>query len=306
MPGIGDQQFQNEFEILKRLKHRNIVRLVGFCEETEEIVEPYKGKLVRCEIMHRALCLEYVPSGSLGKHLSGECLGNSWIVRYKIIKGICEGLKYLHQEAEVPILHFDLKPDNILLDVNMEPKIADFGLSRLIGEENTIKTLSPLGIIGYLPPEFINNQIISKEFDIFSLGVIITKIITGNTGYSSSVDMEAPEFIEHVHNNWSKSLHEMPSYAELEADCKQVKGCIEIAVSCMDKDRRKRPPTNDIVRRLDEIEHEEADPESLIGKFHSVESIFHFKSNIPDRALLQHMDEPVLQQKPILFTQAAS
>ena len=76
---------------------------------------------------------------------AGEYLGNNWPIRYKIIKGICNGLKYLREGLEVPIFHFDLKPDNILLDDKMVQKIADFGLSRLIGEGNIIKTMSPLG-----------------------------------------------------------------------------------------------------------------------------------------------------------------
>lgn len=79
--------------------------------------------------------------------LAEEYTGTNWSIRYKIIKGICEGLKYLHEGLEVPILHLDLKPDNILLDQGMVPKIADFGLSRLFGEENTIRTMSPLGTL---------------------------------------------------------------------------------------------------------------------------------------------------------------
>ena len=77
--------------------------------------------------------------------IAGDNLGNNWPIRYKIIKGICEGLKYLQEGLEFPVFHLDLKPDNILLDEKMMPKISDFGLSRLIGEGNTINTLSRLG-----------------------------------------------------------------------------------------------------------------------------------------------------------------
>jgi coatomer subunit beta' len=74
-----------------------------------------------------------------------EKTGFTWQTRYRIIKGICEGLKYLREGLDYPIMHFDLKPDNILLDENMTPKIADFGLSRLLGEENTKKTMTSVG-----------------------------------------------------------------------------------------------------------------------------------------------------------------
>ena len=77
--------------------------------------------------------------------IAGDNLGNNWTIRYKIIMGICEGLKYLQEGLEFPVFHLDLKADNILLDEKMMPKISDFGLSRLIGEGNTINTLSRLG-----------------------------------------------------------------------------------------------------------------------------------------------------------------
>jgi len=77
--------------------------------------------------------------------LAGENLGKSWFLRYRIIKRIYEGLKYLQEGLEFPIFHLDLKPDNILLNQEMVPKISDFGLSRLIGEENSKRTLTPLG-----------------------------------------------------------------------------------------------------------------------------------------------------------------
>ncbi|XP_066336903.1 uncharacterized protein [Miscanthus floridulus] len=253
MANINDKQFENEFEILKRLKHPNIVRLVGFCDEAEEEVREYKGKLIVCQRIHRALCLEYLRNGSLGKLLSGTNLGKDWPTRYRIINGICEGLEYLQEGLEFPVFHLDLKPDNILLNQEMVPKISDFGLSRLIGEENSKRTLTPLGTIGYLPPEFINYQVISKEYDIYSLGVIITKIIvTEITDYSDVADMGAEEFVEHVHEKWKKCLQEIPNYASLEVDCKQVKRCIEIARRCMENDRHKRPIIKDIVSQLDE------------------------------------------------------
>uniref|UniRef100_A0A453T3F3 non-specific serine/threonine protein kinase n=2 Tax=Aegilops tauschii subsp. strangulata TaxID=200361 RepID=A0A453T3F3_AEGTS len=117
MPGIDDEQFQNEFNNLTRLRHQNIVRLVGYCHNIQEIQVEYKD----------------------------ECDRYDWQTGYGIIKGICQGLKYLHNELKPPIYHLDLKPANVLLDENMVPRIADFGMSRLFRDEKTRATNSSLG-----------------------------------------------------------------------------------------------------------------------------------------------------------------
>ena len=155
-----DKQYENEARHLMRLKHPNIVQLVGYCSETEKKLVLHDGIYVCADKFHRLLCLEYLPKGDRG-HLSGttihcsfsffrvrtlnalftnadECSGLDWSTRYKIIEGICYGLHYLHEEwQDTPIIHMDLKPANIMLDGNMVPKIADFGLSRLFGEDQT-------------------------------------------------------------------------------------------------------------------------------------------------------------------------
>ncbi|XP_047044326.1 cysteine-rich receptor-like protein kinase 40 [Lolium rigidum] len=136
------KDFRKELENLRNFKHQNLVDLVGFCNESEQEVVEYDGKQVIAEKLHMALCLEFVPNGSLTKHISAECAGLNWPTRYKIIKGICDGLKHLRQGPEFLLWHLDLKPDNILLDNDMIPKIADFGLSRLLHDENTRKTIN--------------------------------------------------------------------------------------------------------------------------------------------------------------------
>ena len=175
-------------------------------------------------------------------------------MRYTIIKGICNGLKYLHEELKPPIFHLDLKPSNILLDKNMIPKIADFGLSRFFNEEKSHITNSPIGTFGYLPPEFINQNIISNKLDIFSLGVVIIKIVAGPTGYSRSAEMTSEQFAEIVHGNWRSRLQAAAAGDLLELYSEQVKSCIKIALSCVEADRRRRPTIGDIVNMLTDTE----------------------------------------------------
>ncbi|XP_037488350.1 cysteine-rich receptor-like protein kinase 19 [Triticum dicoccoides] len=142
-PGL-DEQFEKEYLNHASLQHKNIVRLVGYSHETHCVYQPYNGKMVFAEMRKRALCFEYMTNGSLDKFLSDESSGHDWCTRYAIIKGICEGMQYLHEELGSPLYHLDLKPSNVLLDENMVPKIADFGLSRL-GGEHTQMTKNAMG-----------------------------------------------------------------------------------------------------------------------------------------------------------------
>ncbi|CAL5017354.1 unnamed protein product [Urochloa decumbens] len=110
-------QFRNEFNNLMKVKHDNIVKFLGYCYEIERTEIEFHGRTVLAEETHRALCFEYLHNGSLQKHLYNESCGLDWNMRYKIIKGTCEGLRYIHEEKS--LLHLDLKPDNILLDKDM-------------------------------------------------------------------------------------------------------------------------------------------------------------------------------------------
>ncbi|KAF8730984.1 hypothetical protein HU200_016863 [Digitaria exilis] len=251
MPGLDEEQFLNEFKNLSRLQHPNIVRLVGYSHEIQKTIVNHKGRWIFGERIRMALCFEYMHSGSLDEHLSDEYNGLDWDVRYTLIKGICKGLKYLHEELRPPIYHLDLKPANILLDENMLPKIADFGLSRFFADKCTQITKSSIGTLGYLPPEYIERQIISDKFDIFSLGVVIIKIVTRPKGYFRSAEMAPQEFVELTHNNWRKRL-QATSLHLLELYSKQVKKCVEIALSSIVADRHKRPSIGDIVKELDD------------------------------------------------------
>jgi len=162
------------------------------------------------------------------------------------------GLYCLHEGREgAPILHLDLKPSNILLDKNMTPKIADFGLSRLFDEGKTHTcTTKLIGSRGYMAPEFIDSLILSKESDIFSLGVIILEIMTGHRIYHDGTNML--EFSE-IYTKWRTRLQKTPNKTSLE-ECRQVYRCIQVGLTCMEKDPRTRPSIREIVAVLKRIE----------------------------------------------------
>ncbi|XP_015697973.1 serine/threonine-protein kinase TAO2-like [Oryza brachyantha] len=252
--GFDDKQFENEFQNLMRLEHPNIVRLVAYCYETQHKYAEYRGRIVFAAIIHRALCFEYLHGGSLENHLSDEFHGLDWPTRFKIIKGTCEGLKYLHEGLKPPIYHLDLKPGNILLDKNMVPKLADFGLSKLFTDEKTRITQTPVGTVGYLPPEYIERNVLSNKLDIFSLGVVMLNVIAGPRGRSRSAEMSSQEFTDLVLGNWTIRLQAAWNGFSLEAYRQQVKTCTEIALKCVETDRHKRPNILDVINEINETE----------------------------------------------------
>uniref|UniRef100_A0ACD5YXM8 Uncharacterized protein n=1 Tax=Avena sativa TaxID=4498 RepID=A0ACD5YXM8_AVESA len=210
----------------------NVVRFLGFCSNTEHTLMPFNGKQVYAERRERLLCFEYVANGSLDRYLTDELRGLEWGVRYGIIKGIFEGLHYLHKEKGM--IHMDLKPENILLDAHMVPKITDFGLSRLENSQTT--STQQFFTMGYCAPEYQFHGKMSFKSDMYSLGVIIVELITGRKGIPD---------INTVHrrwrHRWNKSSRETP------LEYKQVTKCIEIALLCLAQDPFRRPFIWDII-----------------------------------------------------------
>ncbi|XP_062182021.1 protein PSK SIMULATOR 1-like [Phragmites australis] len=244
---LDDAQFQREVTYLIGLKHQNIVQLVGYCAESRWEATPVNGNYVMAEIRKRLLCFEYLNNKSLDKHLSAESCGLEWHRRYEIIKGICCGLHYLHMECH--IIHLDLKPENILLDDNMVPKIADFGLSRLFGQQQSrIITESRGGTLGYMAPEYINHGLLSIKSDIFSLGVIIIELMTGSRDSSSRMCDEP------VVRKWRDRLEKTPRYIPFEIYSQQVTTCIVLGLNCVDHDPKKRPAALEIIQMLNDVE----------------------------------------------------
>ncbi|VAH40271.1 unnamed protein product [Triticum turgidum subsp. durum] len=254
----SQNQFENEGDLLMTLKHPNIVRLLGYCYETELIYVPYKDKFVFAQDTQHLLCLEYMPNGSLDNYISDAYVssGLDWHTRYKVIEGIAFGLKYLHEEATVPIIHLDLKPPNILLDENFVPKITDFGLSRLFHQNQTIHTATYTGKFGYMALEYQLRGIITPMADIFSLGVIIMEVITGHRKYPYPDDIRksSKDFIEREVQKWRIKLQEEPGYVSLEADCQQIEKCIQIGLICVNPEPTKRPTVKKIIDMLQGLE----------------------------------------------------
>ncbi|KAM3317872.1 hypothetical protein ACQJBY_035531 [Aegilops geniculata] len=259
---LKEETFQNEVSCLLRIKHQNLVKFLGYCAESRwEAIEPPSGigHHIFPETLKRLLCFEYVSNKSLDKHISDESSGLEWNMRYEIIKGICNGLHFLHEECLM--VHLDLKPENILMDSTMTPKIADFGLSRIFTEQQSrIVTDNKAGTHGYMAPEYLIHGVISNKADIFSLGVMVIEIVTGGRDYpwDPYFQQDSPHFIgpslqqftEKVLGRWKNEFVTTIKYKPVEKYTQQVKQCVTIALKCVDPGMEKRPTAKDIIEEL--------------------------------------------------------
>ncbi|VAH55213.1 unnamed protein product [Triticum turgidum subsp. durum] len=160
------EDFISEVSTIGRIHHVNVVRLLGFCPEE----------------MRQALVYEYMPRGSLDKYIFSAERSFSWDELTEIALGIARGIDYLHQGCEMQILHFDIKPHNILLDNNFVPKVADFGLAKLYPRDNSFVPSRALrGTIGYIAPEMISRSfgIVSSKSDVYSFGMLLLEMAGG-------------------------------------------------------------------------------------------------------------------------------
>uniref|UniRef100_A0ACD5YAI0 Uncharacterized protein n=1 Tax=Avena sativa TaxID=4498 RepID=A0ACD5YAI0_AVESA len=242
---IDDKLFRREVSSLMEVNHQNVVRFLGLCSHTIETPMKIPGSqaYIYAEIRERLLCFEYVNNGSLDKRITDELRGLEWDKRYEIIKGICTGLHYLHMEKCV--LHMDLKPANILLDNDMLPKITDFGLSRPAGNSQTTSA-NNFSSPGYCAPENIFGcGRMSVQSDMYSLGVIIIELVTGQKGIPDTND----NILRRWWHRWNKSEKETSlKYHQ------QVTKCIEIGSLCQKVDPYARPSISEIMSIFVELE----------------------------------------------------
>nr|CAB3490961.1 unnamed protein product [Digitaria exilis] len=204
------KEFQKEVGNLMAIQHTNIVRLLGYCRETQRKAIENNGRYIIVDVVESLLCYEYIPNGNLGKYIFDKSSRPDWKTCFEIIKGICQGLCFLHggKDTHAPIVHLNLQPSNILLGDNMVPKISDFDLTRIFGGEHT--RINTVNVVGKkLTPLILQVQ----------------KIWTN----------------EHIASVYSEldpvSLQE-------------VRTCIEIALKCVVVDQNKRPSIAEIVDEI--------------------------------------------------------
>ncbi|KAG6513809.1 hypothetical protein ZIOFF_024146 [Zingiber officinale] len=234
----GEKQFRAEVSTLGAIQHVNLIRLIGFCsQETKKL-----------------LVYEFMPSGSLADQLFRR---NSnvldWKTRYQIATGTARGLAYLHEQCRDSIIHCDIKPENILLDDALVPKVADFGLAKLVGRKFSKVLTTIRGSRGYIAPEWIWGMPITTKVDVYSYGMMLFEIISGkrnlmHTGESSF------EFFPLVATNKLvigdvKSL--IDQRLEGKVNLEEFEIACKLACWCIQDDESSRPTMSQIVQALE-------------------------------------------------------
>ncbi|KAJ4839330.1 hypothetical protein Tsubulata_029965 [Turnera subulata] len=190
----GGQDFISEVATIGRIHHTNVVQLIGYCAEGSK----------------RALVYDFMPNGSLNNHIfsQGGSVSLSWEKLYEISLGVARGIEYLHRGCDMQILHFDIKPHNILLDENFNPKVSDFGLAKLYPTKDSIASLTAArGTIGYMAPELFYKNIgrVSYKADVYSFGMLLLEI----AGKRKSLNPSAANTSQIYFPFWKEKVHKL-------------------------------------------------------------------------------------------------
>ncbi|XP_019098899.1 PREDICTED: leucine-rich repeat receptor-like protein kinase PXL1 [Camelina sativa] len=231
-----------EVNLLGGIRHRNIVKVLGYIHNEKEVMMVY----------------EYMPNGNLGTALHSKdekFLLRDWLSRYNVAVGVVQGLNYLHNDCYPPIIHRDIKSNNILLDSNLEARIADFGLAKMMLHKN--ETVSMVaGSYGYIAPEYGYTLKIDEKSDIYSLGVVLLELVTGKMPIDPSFE-DSIDVVEWIRRKVKKneSLEEVID-ASIAGECKHVIEemllALRIALLCTANLPKDRPSIRDVITMLAE------------------------------------------------------
>ncbi|CAJ2674596.1 unnamed protein product [Trifolium pratense] len=244
------QDFINEVATIGRIHHTNVVQLIGFCFEGSK----------------RALVYEFMPNGSLDKYISSreDAISLTYKQMYQISLGVARGISYLHEGCDMQILHFDIKPHNILLDENFIPKVSDFGLAKLYPNDMSIVTLTAArGTIGYMAPELFYQNIggVSYKADVYSFGMLLMEMASKRRNLNPHADRSSQLFFPFWIYNQLIEEKDIEMDELTNEEMINVKKMFITALWCIQLKPSDRPSMNKVIEMLEgNIENIEMPP----------------------------------------------
>ncbi|KAK8613557.1 hypothetical protein V6N13_101316 [Hibiscus sabdariffa] len=233
----GVKEYASEVKIISRLRHKNLVKLIGWCHERSELILVY----------------EFMANGSLDSHLfKGKSL-LTWDVRFKIVQGLASALIYLHEEGDHCVLHRDIKASNIMLDSSFNAKLGDFGLARLVDHAKGSQTTILAGTFGYMAPECLRSTKATKESDVYSFGVVMLEIACGRRSIeakyedsSQSLPSTRVSLVDWVWDLYGKQrlLDAADEQLHMGFDGKQMECLLMVGLWCVNPNPNLRPSIN--------------------------------------------------------------
>lgn len=236
------RQFINEIVILSQINHRNVVKLLGCCLETEVPLLVY----------------EYIPNGTLYQYIhdQNEEFPLTWEMRLRIAVEIAGALSYLHSATSFPIYHRDIKSTNILLDGKYRARIADFGSSRSVSVDQTHLTTLVHGTFGYLDPEYFQSSKFTDKSDVYSFGVVLVELLTGQKAVSLTSSQEARGLVSYFNHSMEENnlLDIFDAQVKEEGAPEETLAVANLAKRCLDMNGKRRPTMKEVAVELEGIQ----------------------------------------------------
>ncbi|XP_022897042.1 probable leucine-rich repeat receptor-like protein kinase At5g49770 isoform X2 [Olea europaea var. sylvestris] len=236
----GRLEFKTEIELLSRVHHKNVVGLVGFCFDQGE----------------QMLVYEFIANGTLKDSLSGRSgIRLDWMRRLRIALGAAKGLQYLHDLADPPIIHRDIKSNNILLDERLNAKVADFGLSKPMGEtDRGHVTTQVKGTMGYLDPEYYMTQQLTEKSDVYGFGVLLLELLTARSPIEKGkyIVREVKLAMDKTKEMYKLQQILDPVIASSMA-ARSLEKFVDLALNCVEESGVNRPTMSEVVKEIENI-----------------------------------------------------
>ncbi|KAL0915933.1 hypothetical protein M5K25_013402 [Dendrobium thyrsiflorum] len=231
-----DKEFTNEVKSIGQTHHKNLVRLLGYCNQDTK----------------RLLVYEYMSKGSLASYLFNG-IRPPWEQRVEIMLGIARGLRYLHEECSMQIIHCDIKPQNVLLDENFNPRISDFGLAKLLKTDQTRTNTGIRGTKGYVAPEWFKNSAISAKVDVYSFGVMVLEILFCRRNVKNEMEEEKALLTFWVSDCYNDGRIDalVEGDEEAMADMGRVERFLMAALWCVQEEPALRPTIGQVMQMLE-------------------------------------------------------